>query len=194
MEFWSEQVLAMIGNSIGRHLGVARDTMEGSMAVYARICVEMNLSQPLPAEMEIELVGLSWIQQLDYEALPFRCRVCHKHGHLAHFCPNNMNAKMEAPSGMTNLPKEDKATLKKDSNSTVQGQEVQREGFEQPKRKRRIKKREEKEQSHLRPANRYEIFKSLVDEEEQFMEGMEGNKENSNIPVQLPLSSPPVIQ
>ena len=120
----------MIGNSIGRHLGVARDTMEGSMAVYARICVEMDLSQPLPAEMEIELVGLSWIQQLDYEALPFRCRVCHKYGHLARFCPNNMNAKMEAPSGMTNLPKEDKATLKKDSNSTIQGQEVQREGFE----------------------------------------------------------------
>ena len=116
-----EQGLAMIGNSIGRHLGVAKDTMEVSMAVYARICVEMDLSQPLPIEMEIELAGLSWIQQLDYEALPFRCRVCHKHGHLARFYPKNMNAKMEAPSGMTNLPKEDKATINKDSNSTVQG-------------------------------------------------------------------------
>ena len=33
------------------------------------------------------------MQQLDYESLPFHCRICHEYGHLLCQCPHNLNSK-----------------------------------------------------------------------------------------------------
>jgi hypothetical protein len=35
-----------------------------------------------------------WIQNIDYEQIPFRCRRFHEHGHLIRECP--LNKKQEA--------------------------------------------------------------------------------------------------
>ena len=51
--------------------------------------MEVDLNNPLPNSMEICLGPSSWIQQLDYETLPFRCRICHEYGHLLRKCPQN---------------------------------------------------------------------------------------------------------
>ena len=54
---------------------------------YACICVQMNLSGGLPAELKIVNLDYAWTQALDYENISFRCRACYNIGHLAKTCP-----------------------------------------------------------------------------------------------------------
>jgi len=44
--------------------------------------VEMDLSGALPDEVILEVFDEEWVQTVDYEHIPFRCRKCHEHGHL----------------------------------------------------------------------------------------------------------------
>ena len=47
----------------------------------------MDLSGALPDEVILEVFYEEWIQTIDYEHIPFRCRKCHEHGHLFKDCP-----------------------------------------------------------------------------------------------------------
>ena len=58
--------------------------------------------------MEICLGSSSWIQQLDYESLPFRCRFCHKYGHLLGHCPKACKDADSPSLTPPSLGKEDK--------------------------------------------------------------------------------------
>ena len=51
------------------------------------------MNKPLPDSLEICLGASSWVQQLDYESLPFCCQIFHEYGHLLHQCPHNLNSK-----------------------------------------------------------------------------------------------------
>ena len=51
------------------------------------------MNNPLPDSLEICLGASSWVQQLDYESLPFCCRICHEYDHLLRQCPCNLNSK-----------------------------------------------------------------------------------------------------
>jgi hypothetical protein len=56
--------------------------------------------------MEICLGPTSWIQQLDNETLPFKCRLCHEYGHLRRKCPRNKLS--QSLNFGVSAPKEDK--------------------------------------------------------------------------------------
>jgi len=47
----------------------------------------MGLSGVLPDEVILEVFDEEWVQAVDYEHIPFRCRKCHEHGHLFRDCP-----------------------------------------------------------------------------------------------------------
>jgi hypothetical protein len=47
----------------------------------------MNISKALPGAVTLEYQDEDWLQTLDYEHIPFRCRRCHEHGHLYRECP-----------------------------------------------------------------------------------------------------------
>ena len=68
----------------------------GRMA-YARILVHMDLSEGLPEYINIQWRDAVRRQMLDYEEVPFRCRHCHKVGHLFKDCPlNRWNIRKDA--------------------------------------------------------------------------------------------------
>ena len=50
----------------------------------------MNISKDLPEAINLSWEDEEWTQSLDYEHIPFRCRKCHKHGHLFRDCPTNL--------------------------------------------------------------------------------------------------------
>ena len=56
---------------------------------YACICVYMHIAKYLPDSIMLTHEDTEWIQPLDYEHIPFRCRKCHVHGHLYRDCPHN---------------------------------------------------------------------------------------------------------
>jgi hypothetical protein len=94
-EFWLEEVLAGIGNTIGVYVKSSEATKQRRYTSYARICVYLNIAKPLPGSIVLEYQDEDWIQTIDYEHIPFRCRKCHEHGHLFRECPLNALRKMD---------------------------------------------------------------------------------------------------
>eukprot|EP00253_Pinus_taeda_P017744 PITA_17744 len=94
-EYWEEESLKAIGSVLGDFVKVAEETKTiryTSYASYARICVYMDLKQRLPDTVCLFHEDQDWIQVIDYEHVPFRCRKCHALGHLFKDCPLNNKA------------------------------------------------------------------------------------------------------
>ena len=67
---------------LGKIIAITNQSLDKKVISYARICVEIDLNNPLPDSLEICLGSSSWIQQLDYESIIFCCHICHAYGHL----------------------------------------------------------------------------------------------------------------
>jgi len=62
--------------------------------------MEMEFYGALPEEIILEVYDEEWVQVVDYEHVPFRCRKCHEHGHLFRDFPlNKMESSIKATSG-----------------------------------------------------------------------------------------------
>ena len=46
----------------------------------------MDLEVGLPEAINLTVADLTYVQELDYEKLPFKCRFCHGYGHFARYC------------------------------------------------------------------------------------------------------------
>ncbi|KAH9291319.1 hypothetical protein KI387_043490, partial [Taxus chinensis] len=86
-EYWNQHVFMEIGNSLGTYMMTADASLKLEQMIYARICVLMDLNQPLPQKISLAVEDETWEQVLDYENIPFRCRNCHEYGHLVRDCP-----------------------------------------------------------------------------------------------------------
>jgi hypothetical protein len=49
--------------------------------------VEVDLEKGLPEAIKLKLDDWTYIQKLDYEQLPFKCKTCHDYGHFIGNCP-----------------------------------------------------------------------------------------------------------
>jgi hypothetical protein len=136
-EFWLEEVLAGIGNTIGIYVKSSEATKQRRYTSYARICVYLNIAKLLPGSIMLEYQDEDWAQTIDYEHIPFRYRKCHEHGHLFRECPLN------------NMPKEGKPENAQD-----------KEGFTQQAGRRRQGSRKQPAQVSKDPStsNKYAIL------------------------------------
>jgi hypothetical protein len=141
-EFWLEEVLAGIGNTIGIYVKSSEATKQRRYTSYARLCVYLNIAKPLPGTITLEYQDEDWAQTIDYEHIPFRCRKCHEHGHLFRECPLN------------EAPKEGNTENSKD-----------KEGFAPPGGKRRQANRRQPNQVSKDPSTRNK-FDALQDQSE----------------------------
>ena len=115
-----------IGNTIGAFVKVADTTKKGKYTSYARLCVYMNIAEPLPEHIELEYHDTIWQQPLDYEHIPFRCRRCHEYGHLYRQCPLNKE--------------EEYIRKKEEQHSEVERTEETDKGFQQVTKKKKARK------------------------------------------------------
>jgi hypothetical protein len=168
LEYWKEDILHSISLLLGKPVGAATQTQDRKVISYARICVEVDLTNPLPDSMEIRLGSSSWIQQLDYETLPFRCRICHEYGHLLRKCPRFR----PVPSDASGPHKGDKG---KDPTPT---EPTDKEGFTQVKSRNRGKgkKRTWLDRHNEGTFNRFDVLEDLVQEEGIPVEFSSGDK------------------
>lgn len=97
LDYWQTESLIAIGNKLGRFIKAAQATRRGKYTSFERIYVEMDLSRALPDEVILEVCDEEWVETVDYEHIPFRCRKCHEHGHLFRDFPlNKMENKNKA--------------------------------------------------------------------------------------------------
>lgn len=74
-----------IGNVVGKYID--RYEPKESIHACARICVEVDLGKGFLEAVKIKVDQWMHIQQLDYEQIPFKCKVCHEYSHFANRCP-----------------------------------------------------------------------------------------------------------
>ena len=161
IECCREDVFHMLASMLGKPVGSSTQTLGKRVMTFARICVELDLSRPLPDEVEMCAGSHSWVQQLDYETLPFRCRLCHEYGHLLRRCPKAKSAEQQPPPPPRNSLGADKG--KKPNSGEVKDDE----GFVQVKARNRNRgqKRTLMERQEEDTFNRFEVLDELGQQE-----------------------------
>ena len=80
---WNLGALEAIGNILGKYI----DRVDRrDQYTCAKICVEVDLEVGLPEAINLTIADWTYVQELDYEQLPFKCRFCHGYGHFARSC------------------------------------------------------------------------------------------------------------
>nr|GLL41721.1 uncharacterized protein LOC109189671 [Ipomoea trifida] len=101
--FRSESVLQAIGGFIGRFVKSDERNFDGSLRVFFRIRVEVDVSKPLKKGMKFKKDNGEWFSiEFRYERLPTFCFVCGILGHGDRFCPKaapGRDPKMVKPNG-----------------------------------------------------------------------------------------------
>ena len=88
-EYWDAKILEELSKCLGSFIKILKQTKSQRYTTFARICIYMDLSKALPEAIRLLWDDDEWIQNLDYEQVPFRCRRCHEYGHLFRECPLN---------------------------------------------------------------------------------------------------------
>jgi len=87
LHFLHHQALEGIGNSVGQFLKIDVDRFIREIFTFARICVEVDLSQGLPDNITLIFNDTHWTQPMDYENTSFQCHRCLQTDHLHSACP-----------------------------------------------------------------------------------------------------------
>lgn len=82
IEYYSLKALTCFGNRIGRTVKIDKTTTKQKRGKYARICVAVNLSQPLLGMFSIG--GSNY--KIEYEGLHLMCLVCGRYGYYKEGC------------------------------------------------------------------------------------------------------------
>lgn len=80
LHYWGDDSVRAIGNDVGKYID--RCEPKDNMQACARICVEVDLGKGLPEAIKLKVDDWTHIQSLDYEQIPFKCKVCHEYDHF----------------------------------------------------------------------------------------------------------------
>ncbi|XP_061347112.1 uncharacterized protein LOC133292684 [Gastrolobium bilobum] len=87
VEYVNTELLREVGNWLGKFIKVDAATTSLARGKFARICVELDLSNPLQAEYKID----GRLKKVEYEGLHLVCFCCGKYGHRSESYPNKMS-------------------------------------------------------------------------------------------------------
>uniref|UniRef100_A0A2N9IFC0 CCHC-type domain-containing protein n=1 Tax=Fagus sylvatica TaxID=28930 RepID=A0A2N9IFC0_FAGSY len=93
IEYYEESVLRSIGSAIGPVLKIDAQTATESRGRYARICVQVNLDNPLIRAVRLD----KFYQSVIYEGLHLLCFSCGRLGHRKGNCPYSIKEPTQAP-------------------------------------------------------------------------------------------------
>ena len=83
IEFYDPGVLKEIGSAIGPVLWVDSHTATEARGRYGRICVQVDLNEPLTRSILLE----GMVQEIQYEGIKSLCFSCGQVGHRKKGCP-----------------------------------------------------------------------------------------------------------
>ncbi|XP_059066201.1 uncharacterized protein LOC131857545 [Cryptomeria japonica] len=86
MQYWFDSCFEAVGNSLGTFLMADEDSLNLLHTTFARLLVVVDVTMGLPFEISITSSKGSWLQSVDYEGIPCRCKRCFKTGHTVDSC------------------------------------------------------------------------------------------------------------
>ncbi|XP_016451197.1 uncharacterized protein LOC107775908 [Nicotiana tabacum] len=87
IQFWAPGNLERITSCIGKPICIDKLTAQEQRIAYARILIEIDISQPLPESISLELPdGTHYSQNIEYEWKPLFYQDCLKVGHNTRDC------------------------------------------------------------------------------------------------------------
>ncbi|KAL1545214.1 hypothetical protein AAHA92_21962 [Salvia divinorum] len=86
VHLFEESALIAIGNLLGHAVQVDRATISRSRVSFARICVEVDISQPIPEEISLDIAGKRVTLKVKWDKIPLYCSECRHVGHNADNC------------------------------------------------------------------------------------------------------------
>ncbi|OIT24741.1 hypothetical protein A4A49_36675 [Nicotiana attenuata] len=84
--YWSSEALGKLASGIGKPLYTDKTTADMERISYARVLIEVDVAQPLPECIEIDMPFGTFQQQVTYDWRPKFCVDCIKFGHDAENC------------------------------------------------------------------------------------------------------------
>lgn len=82
LNYWGAETLSKIASRLGKPLFADACTAKQKRLSYARVLVEMNITQNLPKEVEIvDPAGRTFVQNIKYDWKPLFCKKCTRFGH-----------------------------------------------------------------------------------------------------------------
>jgi len=100
-------VFKRIGDALGTNLEHGQSFEKSGILTMARILVHLDTKEGLEENLTLHWRHFSQRQNLDYEGVPFRCRRCHKVGHLYKDCSLLTPTSQEATRGSKHRLSED---------------------------------------------------------------------------------------
>lgn len=97
LELFNEEIVSMMGDSIGQTICIDNTTMSAIRDRYARACVEVDLGDLLLPTMDI----LERTQAVEYEGLHLICFKCRRYGHKGDSCPSLSSAHLDRTIPLT---------------------------------------------------------------------------------------------
>jgi hypothetical protein len=89
-EYWRPKILFAIASSVGTPICTdalaAKPMFDRTFGHFARVLVDMDISQPLRYKVLVERVGFAFYVDLEYENLPPFCNHCKMVGHYLENC------------------------------------------------------------------------------------------------------------
>ncbi|GKV48717.1 hypothetical protein SLEP1_g55521 [Rubroshorea leprosula] len=82
-----EAICLYLGSKIGRPIKVDPTTLLAARGKFARVCIEVDLSQPLPSSVDLDLEELPQsLISVEFEGLHKICFQCGEFGHTENYC------------------------------------------------------------------------------------------------------------
>lgn len=82
LEFWTSTGLSYIASAVGKPLHVDKFTASKKRISYVRVCVEVNASDELVNDFDLQCADGNWITiHAEFEWTPTRCKACEVFGH-----------------------------------------------------------------------------------------------------------------
>jgi hypothetical protein len=101
-EYWRPKILFAIASSVGTPICLDsfsnKPMLERSFGHYARVLVDVNLSQELRFGVLVERKGFAFFVDIEYENLPDFCSFCSSVGHHVDYCKKKKEPVPKAPA------------------------------------------------------------------------------------------------
>ncbi|XP_019248357.1 PREDICTED: uncharacterized protein LOC109227613 [Nicotiana attenuata] len=166
IQCWIEENLGRIASLLGKPICTDRLTADCERVPYARVLIDMDITQPLPKEVHIEIPGQkSWIQMVEFEWKPKFCLECNNFGHEKGKCQQMEEQKEEVKQKrrrkkrkMIWKPKEVK---EQQTDNTAQ---EEKQELDKGKQKMNTQNLKHKEINYEELANRYRFAPLMIKE------------------------------